>query len=75
MTKRPADRVPHRQQRQPKAGDDEYSLFELVMQHENKKKFLDVLDHIRTNEDFATLEESIMHLVGLYENRTGNRRK
>ena len=54
-------------ERKPTASDDDYSLFELIMQHDNKKRFVDLLDRIRTNESLKTLEEAIMWLVDEHE--------
>jgi hypothetical protein len=58
--------------RKPTASDDDYSLFELIMQHENKKRWTALLDRIRTNESLKTLEEAIMWLVDEHEGKKPN---
>jgi hypothetical protein len=61
------EKTPAGGERGPKASDDDYSLFELIMQHDNKQRFVALLDRIRQNNDLKTLEESIMWLVDKYE--------
>jgi len=51
----------------PGISGNEFSLFELVMQHANKERFTACLDEIRTDNKLATLEEAIMFLVEQYE--------
>jgi hypothetical protein len=50
----------------PKATDDNYSVFELVMLHENKTKLVDVLNDIKRNKDFDKIEDALMDLVNSY---------
>lgn len=51
----------------PKASDDEYSLFELVMRHENKLRLLETLNHIKQARAFDKHEDALMWLVDQYE--------
>jgi hypothetical protein len=53
----------------PKPGisGNDFSLFELVMRHENKERFAACLDEIRKDNKLGTLEEAIMFLVEQYE--------
>ena len=51
----------------PGISGNEFSLFELVMQHSNKERFTACLDEIRTDNKLGTLEEAIMFLVEQYE--------
>jgi hypothetical protein len=60
-------RTPGHGRREPRQSDDDYSLFELVMWHENKKRFVELLDRIRETEGVKTVEEAIMHIVDEYE--------
>lgn len=53
----------------PKASDDDYSTFELIMLHENKLKLLEVLNSIKQNYLFEKLEEALMELIRKYENQ------
>jgi hypothetical protein len=54
----------------PGISGNEFSLFELVMQHANKERFTACLDEIRTDNKLTTLEEAIMFLVEQYEGGT-----
>lgn len=47
----------------PKAGDDDYSVFELVMLHENKLKMLSVLNKIKEDNNLEKQEDALMHIV------------
>lgn len=51
----------------PKQSDDDYSLFELVMLHENKLKFIGALNQIKSERSLATNEEALMVLVDTYK--------
>jgi hypothetical protein len=53
--------------REPRQSDDNYSIFELVMWHENKKRFVELLDRVRQQEGMKTVEDAIMHIVEEYE--------
>lgn len=52
---------------EPSKADDEYSLFELVMHHEHKVRFVNMLDLIRKDLKLPQLEEAIMKLCDCYE--------
>lgn len=49
--------------KQPLATDNDYSVFELVMLHENKVKLLEVLNKVKSDNGFEKLEEALMHIV------------
>jgi ParB-like chromosome segregation protein Spo0J len=51
----------------PNISGGEFSLFELVMRHENKKRWTECLDTIRSDNALETIEEAIMFLVDEYE--------
>jgi len=53
--------------RQRGISGNDFSLFELVMRHENKERFTACLDEIRSDNKLPTLEDSIMFLVEQYE--------
>lgn len=53
----------NQEQSSPKLTDDDYSVFELVMLHENKVKLLAVLGNIKAQYDLTTNEEALMQLV------------
>lgn len=58
-------------EKQPKASDDGYSNYELVMKHENKTRLLSVLNEIKVENAFEKQEEALMYLCNLYsENKT-----
>lgn len=48
---------------EPKASDEQYSLFELVMLHENKLRLLDCLNAIKAEQMFEKHEDALMELV------------
>ena len=51
----------------PRVSDEEYSLFELIMRHENKRRWVAVLDALRTEHNVKTLEDAIMIICDDYE--------
>lgn len=52
---------------EPKASDDEFSVFELIMNHENKIRLVECLSRIRADQLYDKLEDALMHLVKHYE--------
>lgn len=56
---------------EPKASDDDYSVFELVMLHENKIRLVECLSSIRADQMYDKLEDALMHLVRHYEGDPG----
>lgn len=52
--------------KKPSASADDYSVFELVMLHENKKKLLDFLDEVRAKERLEKIEDALMHIIATY---------
>ena len=55
--------------KEPKASDDDYSIFELIMKHENKVSFIDLLSKIKREYAFEKQEEALMELIRVYENK------
>jgi hypothetical protein len=53
----------------PKGTDDDYSVFELVMLHENKLELLDTLNKIKSNFLFEKQEEALMELIRVYNKK------
>ena len=49
--------------------DDDYSLFELVMLHENKIIFLELLSKIKKEYIFEKQEEALMEIIRVYKNK------
>lgn len=47
----------------PRASDDDFSRFDLVMQHGNKRELVELLDQIRRDNEFEKLEDALMKLV------------
>lgn len=45
------------------ATANEYSVFELVMLHENKLKLLEILNKIKNEQQFEKLEDSLMFII------------
>lgn len=54
---------------EPKSSDDHYSQFAIVMLHESKLRFMDVLAKIRNDKGLDKLEDALMELVRVYEER------
>ncbi len=52
---------------EPKASDDDYSMFELVMLHENKIRLIETLSKIRAEHLYEKLEDALMHMVRHYD--------
>tara|TARA_R110000787_G_scaffold100060_1_gene204876 strand:+ start:1268 stop:1906 length:639 start_codon:yes stop_codon:yes gene_type:complete len=52
--------------KKPKITDDEYSLFELIMQHDNKVKFLSVLSGIKKKYGTEKMEEALIIMINKY---------
>jgi ParB-like chromosome segregation protein Spo0J len=50
----------------PKSTDDDYSVYELVMLHENKLLLLETLNKIKTNYLFEKQEDALMELIRIY---------
>lgn len=55
-------------EKEPKGTDDGYSVYELVMLHENKILLLETLNKIKTNFMFEKQEDALMELVRMYNN-------
>ncbi len=53
----------------PKITDEGYSLFELVMLHENKLTLLDLLNQVKREFLFEKTEDALMELVRVYQNK------
>jgi hypothetical protein len=60
------DKIDNTNSNSPKASDDDYSTFELVMLHENKLTLLDTLNKIKNNFLFEKQEEALMELIRIY---------
>jgi hypothetical protein len=57
--------IPEEPKSIPSATHNDYSVFELVMLHENKLKLLQLLNTIKTKHQFEKLEAALMYLVEL----------
>ena len=55
--------------RKPKMTDDEYSSFELIMEHDNKVKLLSVLASIKKEYGTEKMEEALMILINKYKEK------
>jgi ParB-like chromosome segregation protein Spo0J len=53
--------------REPRASDDDYSRFDLVMTHSNKVELVELLSQIRADQMYDTLEEAVMDLVKFWK--------
>lgn len=50
----------------PKATDDGYSTFELIMLHENKLLLLDTINKVKQNFLFEKIEDALMEIIRVY---------
>jgi hypothetical protein len=50
----------------PKSSDNDYSIFELIMLHENKLKLLDTLNKVKNEFLFEKQEEALMEIIRNY---------
>lgn len=51
---------------EPKATDDNYSIFELVMLHDNKLELLETINKVKNNYLFEKQEEALMEIIRVY---------
>ncbi len=51
----------------PKSSADEYSLFELVMIHENKLKLVEVLKNVKEKYNLEKTEDALMRIINSYK--------
>ena len=51
---------------EPRTTDDNYSTFELIMQHENKLTLLDTLNKVKNEFMFEKQEEALMEILRTY---------
>ncbi len=62
-----------RKRAEGRQSDDEYSLFELVMLHDNKRRLVATLDSIRNDNNIKTLEEALMKLCDAFDQVKGTK--
>jgi len=53
----------------PKITDEGYSLFEIVMLHENKVHLFEVLNKVKKEFLFDKTEDALMEIIRIYENK------
>ena len=56
--------------KEPKASSDDHSIFELVMEHENKLALVELLNSIKTKLQFDKIEQALMELARVYKLNT-----
>ena len=54
-------------QKEPKASGDGHSIFELVMQHDNKLALVELLNSIKNKNSYEKIEDALMELVDNYK--------
>ena len=54
--------------KEPKASSDGHSIFELVMEHDNKLALVELLNTIKNDKKYDKIEEALMELVETYKN-------
>lgn len=55
---------------EPKASDDDYSKFELIMLHENKLKLVEKLNGLRKKRGYAKLEDALMEIIEEFDDES-----
>jgi hypothetical protein len=53
----------------PKITDEGYSLFEIIMLHENKVHLFDILNKVKKEFLFEKTEDALMEIIRVYENK------
>jgi hypothetical protein len=53
----------------PKITDEGYSLFEIIMLHENKVHLFEILNKVKKEFLFEKNEEALMEIIRVYENK------
>ena len=53
----------------PKITDEGYSLFEIIMLHENKVHLFDILNKVKREFLFDKTEDALMEIIRVYENK------
>jgi hypothetical protein len=53
--------------KEPKASDDGFSIFEMVMEHENKIVLVELLNKVKKEYAFEKLEDALMEVVRVYK--------
>jgi hypothetical protein len=53
----------------PTASDDDYSVFELIMLHENKLILIDTLNKVKNNYLFEKQEDALMEILRIYNQK------
>lgn len=56
--------------KEPKASSDDHSIFELVMEHENKLALVELLNNVKTKLQFDKIEQALMEVVRVYKLNT-----
>lgn len=51
----------------PSSSDNEHSVYEQIMKHDNKKLLLEVLNQVKDKNGFDTLEQALMEIVTYYK--------
>jgi len=51
----------------PKASDDEYSSFEIIMRHEDKTQLIETLNTVRSSKSLPNLAAALMYIVNHYD--------
>lgn len=51
----------------PSGSDDDYSVFELVMLHENKLKLYQAINDVRNNKGIDKIEDALMYIINHYQ--------
>jgi len=57
--------------KKPSLQDDDHSAFELVLEYENKKKLLKVLNDVKKQYDFERQEQALMLIINKYLEHAG----
>jgi hypothetical protein len=53
----------------PKITDEGYSLFEIIMLHENKVHLFEILNKVKKEFLFEKTEDALMEIIRVYENK------
>jgi hypothetical protein len=54
-------------EKRPSATDDRYSIFEVVMEHDQKLRLLEVINRVKNQEKLEKLSDALMLIVDSYQ--------
>ena len=60
---------PSKDYEKPNSSHDDYSIFEIVLKHDVKVRFTDLLNDIKEKKKYDKIEDSIIHIINSYDKK------